>query len=233
MRLLQEFYESICELEHDKNTRVLIVKSTSDGMFCAGADLVERRTMTKIQVLNFLKDLRRSMSALENISIPTIAAIDGPALGGGLEMALACDFRVASSTVTKIGLPETQLGIIPGAGGTQRLTRLLGLAKAKDMILTGRILNAQEAKAWGLVDYVSDPEHSSVSPALDLAQRILRSAPLALGAAKRAINGAVDLPLELGLNLESECYRPLLDTNDRLEALAAFKEKRLPEFKGE
>lgn len=150
--------------------RVLIVCSSIPGSFCAGADLAERKTMAKAQVSDFLQDLRNAFTALENLSIPTIAAIDGPALGGGLELALACDFRIAGwsrllslfhsktittpilikgHSVTKIGLPETRLGIIPGAGGTQRAARLLGVAKAKELILTGRILTASEALSWG------------------------------------------------------------------------------------
>ena len=154
---------------------MLIVRSSTVGSFCAGADLVERATMSKAQVDKFLIDLRRALGTLENLPVPTIAAIDGPALGGGLEMGLACDLRVAGAfslcfglpvpcmrmsesertrayaghAVTKIGLPETRLGIIPGAGGTQRLTRLLGVAKAKNLIFTARALTAQEASDFG------------------------------------------------------------------------------------
>jgi methylglutaconyl-CoA hydratase len=119
------------------------------GSFCAGADLVERRTMTQPQISQFLANLRDTLGKLEALPMPTIAAIDGPALGGGLELSLACDLRVAGHSVAKIGLPETSLGIIPGAGGTQRVTRLLGLSKAKDLIFTARLLSATEAHDWG------------------------------------------------------------------------------------
>ena len=147
---------------------MLIVGSPTPGAFCAGADLVERKNMTQDQVAKFLTDLRLAFSLLESLSIPTIAAIDGPALGGGLEMALACDLRIAGTMdiashilvltssflghdVTKIGLPETRLGIIPGAGGTQRAARLLGISKAKNLIFTGRTLTAPEALSWGML----------------------------------------------------------------------------------
>ena len=133
-----------------ESLRVLILCSSSPGSFCAGADLIERRTMSETQVNKFLVDLRHALGRLETLPIPTIAAIDGPALGGGLEVALACDLRVAGHSVTKIGLPEAKLGIIPGAGGTQRATRLLGLSKAKDLIFTGRMLTASQALSWGV-----------------------------------------------------------------------------------
>ncbi|TFY71421.1 hypothetical protein EVG20_g1590 [Dentipellis fragilis] len=213
--------------------RVLVLSSTSPGSFCAGADLIERKTMTKEQVDQFLVDLRAALSKLENLPSPTIAAIDGPALGGGLELALACDLRVAAHNVTKIGLPETKLGIIPGAGGTQRATRLLGLSKAKDLIFTARSLTGPEAKEWGLVDYVSDEGTSALDRALVLAKEISQNAPLALRSAKRAISRAPELALEPGLDFERAVYEPLLKSKDRDEALVAFREKRRPVFKGE
>lgn len=131
------------------SVRVLVIRSSEPGSFCAGADLAERRTMSQDEVDLFLTDLRAAFTALEHFRMPTITAIDGPALGGGLEMALAADLRVAGASVTKIGLPETKLGIIPGAGGTQRATRLLGPSKAKDLVFTGRMMTAQEALAFG------------------------------------------------------------------------------------
>lgn len=159
-------------MRFDDSVRVLILNTSVPGSFCAGADLTERRNMTKGQVSKFLADLRAALGKLESLPMPTIAAIDGPALGGGLELALACDLRVAGMaslatdpirripsltcrcpwkghSVTKIGLPETKLGIIPGAGGTQRATRILGLSKAKDLIFTGRMLTASQAEELG------------------------------------------------------------------------------------
>ncbi|RDX53681.1 ClpP/crotonase [Lentinus brumalis] len=233
LRLLKELQECLDSVQFDKNTRVLIVRSSTVGSFCAGADLIERATMTKAQVDKFLIDLRRALGTLENLPVPTIAAIDGPALGGGLEMGLACDLRVAGHSVTKIGLPETRLGIIPGAGGTQRLTRLLGIAKAKNLIFTARTLNAQEALDYGVVDYVSSSESTAFDKALEVAQEISANAPLALRAAKQAISRVPDVGLESGLDFERASYEPLLHSKDRLEALQAFKEKRAPVFKGE
>jgi len=231
--LLQQLRESIEIVHFDKSVRVLILRSTTIGSFCAGADLVERRTMSQVQVAKFLVDLRDALGKLESLPIPTIAAIDGPALGGGLELSLACDLRVANHEVTKIGLPETSLGIIPGAGGTQRATRILGPSKAKDLIFTARTLSAVEALEWGLVNYISSPGATAFDRSLSLAESIIKNAPLALRAAKQAISRSEDLPLETGLDFERATYETLLTSQDRIEALQAFKEKRRPNFKGE
>jgi len=229
VNLLKQFHECLLNVREGKS-RVVIIASSSPGSFCAGADLVERRMMTQAQVDKFLADLRAGLHLLENLDIPTIAAIDGPALGGGLELALACDLRVAGFGATKIGLPETKLGIIPGAGGTQRLVRLLGLSKAKDLIFTGRAMTGKQAEEIGLVDYVAD---NAIDRALELASEMTTGAPLALRAAKLAISRAPELSLESGLDFERACYQPLLSTKDRAEALEAFKAKRKPIFQGE
>ncbi|KAH9179752.1 ClpP/crotonase [Lactarius sanguifluus] len=233
LQLLKQLVECLDTVRFDDSVRVLILNSSTAGSFCAGADLAERRTMSKGQVSKFLADLRTALGKLESLPMPTIAAIDGPALGGGLELALACDLRVAGHSVTKIGLPETKLGIIPGAGGTQRATRLLGLSKAKDLIFTGRTLTAVEAENFGLVDYVSKEGTPAMDRALSLANDIAANAPLALRSAKLAISRAPELSLEPGLDFERAAYEPLLQTEDREEALRAFKEKRKPVFKGE
>ncbi|KAF9509871.1 hypothetical protein BS47DRAFT_1377523 [Hydnum rufescens UP504] len=230
MQLLSELRASIDAASNDPSIRVLIIRSSERGSFCSGADLIERRTMSATAVSDFLSDLRLAFSALEDFRMPTIAAIDGPALGGGLELALACDFRIAGSDVTKIGLPETKLGIIPGAGGTQRAARLLGITKAKELIFTGRMLTASEALTCGLVEYVAE---SAFDRALQLANEISSAAPLALRAAKMAISRADQVPLERGLDFERACYAPLLRSKDRGEALEAFKEKRKPIFVGQ
>ncbi|KIK92286.1 hypothetical protein PAXRUDRAFT_830082 [Paxillus rubicundulus Ve08.2h10] len=233
INMLQEFQECLETVKFDKSIRALVVRSTSMGSFCAGADLIERRTMTDTQINKFLVGLRSTLGELESLPIPTIAAIDGPALGGGLELSFACDLRVAGHDVTKIGLPETRLGIIPGAGGTQRAVRLLGMSKAKDLIFTARMLTAVEALEWGVVDYVSTAPLTAFDRALQLARDIVKNAPLALRAAKQALSRATDLPLESGLDFEKASYDLLLTTKDRTEALEAFKAKRPPVFRGE
>lgn len=233
INLLKQLTECLEEAHFDKSIRALILKSTTVGSFCAGADLAERRNMDQLEVNKFLTGLRSALGKLEALPMPTIAAIDGPALGGGLELSLACDLRVAGCEVTRIGLPETALGIIPGAGGTQRATRVLGLARTKDLIFTARSLNAQEAFDWGLVNYLSDPSTTAFDRALTLADSIARNAPLALRAAKSAVNRSKDLALETGLDFERASYETLLPTKDRQEALTAFKEKRRPVFRGE
>ncbi|KAF5363545.1 hypothetical protein D9756_000362 [Leucocoprinus leucothites] len=233
VNLLKQLTHCLEEAHFDKSIRVLILKSTTIGSFCAGADLAERRNMNQLEVNKFLTDLRGALGKIEALPMPTIAAIDGPALGGGLELSLACDLRVAGCEVTKIGLPETALGIIPGAGGTQRATRVLGIARAKDLIFTARSLNAQEALNWGLVNYVSDPGTSAFDRALILAESIAKNAPLALRAAKSAVSRSEDLALETGLDFERASYETLLPTKDRIEALTAFREKRRPVFRGE
>ncbi|KAH9999827.1 ClpP/crotonase-like domain-containing protein [Russula vinacea] len=221
LQLLKQLTDCLDTVRSDKSVRVLVLNSSTRGSFCSGADLAERRTMTKGQVSKFLTDLRDALGKLESLPMPTIAAIDGPALGGGLELALACDLRVAGWDVTKIGFPETKLGIIPGAGGTQRATRILGLSRAKDLIFTG------------LVDYVSEMRTSAMERALSLAEEIAANAPMALRSAKQAISRAPELSLESGLDFERAAYEPLLQSRDREEALRAFKEKRKPVFKGE
>ncbi|KAJ7490370.1 enoyl-CoA hydratase/isomerase [Mycena galericulata] len=238
--LLKELRESLETVHSDGrqapdsySVRALILRSTTPGSFCAGADLVERRSMSDAQVSEFLTSLRGALGQLESLPMPTICAIDGPALGGGLEMGLACDLRVAASGVEKIGLPETGLGIIPGAGGTQRATRLLGQSKAKDLIFTGRFLSAREAYEWGLIDYISEPGSTAFDKALTLAELIARNAPLAVRAAKHVISRSEDLPLETGLDFERAAYNLLIPSRDRVEALEAFNQKRRPVFRGE
>ena len=220
------------ELINQKSyANVAMISSSVPGVFCAGADLKERRTMSQSETKIFVNYLRSTFSSLEAVNVPTIAVIEGVALGGGLEMALACDIRICGENAL-MGLPETGLAIIPGAGGTQRLPRLVGKAIAKDIIFTGRKIDGKEALSLGLVNYCV-PAGEAYSKALAIAHDINQKGPVALRMAKRAINEGVETDLTSALELEEDCYDQVLNSKDRLEGLAAFAEKRKPSYTGE
>ncbi|UFJ41904.1 enoyl-CoA hydratase [Brevibacillus humidisoli] len=223
--------EQIVKIAADREIRVVIVTGEGEKSFCAGADLKERSTMTDEQVQQFIRTIRDTFSDLERLPKPVIAALNGAAYGGGTELALACDLRVASETV-RMGLTETSLGIIPGAGGTQRLPRLIGRAKAKELIFTSRRITAAEALEIGLVNRVV-PSEQLLSAAMELADEIAANAPIALAQAKYAIDCGMEVDLTTGLSIESSAYQILIPTKDRLEGLAAFREKRKPIYRGE
>lgn len=187
--------------------------------------------MTQHETAEFVGLLRKTFTEWENLPMPTIAAVDGYCLGGGAELALASDLRVAS--VKSIwAFPEVQLGIIPGAGGTQRLPRLLGVSKAKELIFTGRRVTGEAVLQLGLASYVVE-EGQTYSRALELAGSICKGGPLALRAAKAAIAQGSAVDMHTGLTFEGAYYAQLLPTKDRMEGLHAFAEKRAPEFTGE
>jgi methylglutaconyl-CoA hydratase len=215
----------------DSSVRAVVITGAGDKAFCAGADLKERREMTDDDVRAQLDLYRSELGPVDRLSKPVIAAINGVALGGGLELALLCDLRVTAAHA-ELGLPETSIGIIPGAGGTQRLPRLIGEGRAKEMILLGRRVSASEGLAWGLVNRVTPAGKNVVDDALDWIRPIAEGAPLAQAAALEAIDGGIDVPLEIGLVLEKECYEKTIASEDRREALAAFAEKRKPSFRG-
>ena len=205
------------------------------GVFCAGADLKERAKMQQEEVGPFVSRTRKLFDELARLPVPVIAAMDGVALGGGLEMALACDIRIASSSA-KIGLVETKLAIIPGAGGTQRLTKLIGVSRAKELIYAARILDGDEALNFGIVNYSekqNDQGDAAYKKALQMAADIVRNGPIAIQMAKCAIDSGSDVDIQTGLKIEELCYSRLIPTKDRLEGLNAFKEKRLPKYIGE
>ena len=215
----------------DRTLRCVVVTGAGGKAFCAGADLKERATMTAEDVHAFHDGLRSALRSIEDAPQVFLAAMNGAALGGGLELALACDLRIAADSA-ELGLPEVSLGIIPGGGGTQRLSRLLGVARAKDLVLTGRRIGAAEALAMGLVGRVA-PDARLLDEALAYAAEVARNAPVSLRQAKRAIDRGVHLPLDEALDLENRLYQACLDTKDRVEALRAFAEKRPPVFTGE
>jgi enoyl-CoA hydratase/carnithine racemase len=187
--------------------------------------------MTQDQVRRFIFTIRNVFTAVEQVKVPVIAAINGFAFGGGTEIALACDLRVASSNVV-MGLTETGLAVIPGAGGTQRLPRIVGMAKAKELIFTARRIDAKTALEIGLVNRVVESEQL-MDAALELAREIAKNGPVAVAQAKFAINYGMEASLGVALPLESKAYEVVIPTKDRTEALAAFAEKRKPVFKGE
>lgn len=230
-QMLTEFRELIEELKYNSSIRTVILTGSGEKVFCAGADLKERAGMTPIEVKQTVALIRLVINSVEQLPMPVIAAINGVAFGGGLELALACDIRIAAETA-KVGLTETSLAIIPGAGGTQRLPRLIGLGKAKELIYTAQRVDAYEAKEIGLVEYVV-PKEELLQKAMEIADRIADNGPIAVAQAKIAINKGMEVDLQTGLELEQMAYAMTIPTEDRIEGLTAFKEKRKPQYKGE
>jgi enoyl-CoA hydratase/carnithine racemase len=228
--LLEALKTKIAEIRFDAGIRVVIITGSGDRAFCSGADLKERATLTPIQVKEYIFTIRNLFTAIEQLNKPVIAAINGVALGGGTELALAADIRIASATAS-MGLTETRLAIIPGAGGTQRLPRLVGKGKAKELIFTGKRVAATEALEIGLVNRVCPPE-TLIDTCRKMAAQICENGPVAIEQAKYAINFGTETDLSTGLAIESNAYWVCIPTEDRLEGLAAFKEKRKPVYKG-
>ncbi|MGA9524836.1 MAG: enoyl-CoA hydratase-related protein [Myxococcaceae bacterium] len=228
--MLNELEAMVRRVSESRETRAVILTGAGDKAFCAGADLKERTTMSEDEVRAFLDQLRRTFRAIELSDCIFLAAINGAAFGGGTELALACDLRVAAP-VAELGLTEVRIGIIPGGGGTQRLSRLIGPGRAKDLILTGRRLNAAEAFSFGVVNRLA-PEGRLVETAFSVAEAIVDNAPVAVSTAKHAIDEGLSLELDDALRLELQKYERVLATEDRLEGLRAFAEKRPPKFQG-
>jgi enoyl-CoA hydratase/carnithine racemase len=228
--LLHALGEQIESVRFKTRTRVIIITGAGEKAFCAGADLKERATLTPDQVKEFIFTIRNLFTAIELLNKPVIAAVNGIALGGGTELALAGDIRIASKNAT-MGLTETRLAIIPGAGGTQRLPRLVGKGKAKELIFTGRRVDAAEALDIGLVNKICEPDEL-LDECQKMAAMICETGPIAIEQAKYAINYGVETDLYSGLAIESNAYWVCIPTDDRLEGLAAFKEKRKPIYKG-
>jgi len=226
---VREIHEALDRLEADRSARVLIVTGAGEKVFVAGADvntLLARTTRESLDGAN-----NRLFSRLESFRIPTLAAINGYALGGGLELALACDLRIASESA-KMGLPETALGILPAAGGTHRLPRLVGVGVAKEMILLGTIVDAAEALRIGLVNRVVPPGQL-MDTAREWAERIVRRAPLATELVKMSLNAWGNVPVEFGMAFDRVAQTVLNSTADKKEGMTAFLEKRTPGFRGE
>jgi enoyl-CoA hydratase/carnithine racemase len=238
--LLKQLIEVCAELAADKEIRVVCVIGSGVKVFSAGADLAERKQMTPYETVDYIGLIQRAFLAVENLPQPVIACINGSAYGGGTELALACDLRVMDASAT-LRLTEVRLGIIPGAGGTQRLPRLIGKTKAKEMIYFAAPLSAQEGLNLGLINKVVDtkPQADSsyheplIKEVKEWANEMALAAPLSLRQAKAAIDGGFDRDLVSALACETKAYLTLLNSKDRLEGLAAFAEKRQPHYVGE
>jgi enoyl-CoA hydratase/carnithine racemase len=228
--LLYALREAVDNIRFNPDVRVVVITGSGNKAFCSGADLKERITLTPQEVKKFIYTIRNLFTNIEYLNKPVIAAINGVALGGGTELLLACDIRIASSAAT-LGLTETRLAIIPGAGGTQRLPRLIGAGKAKELIFTGRRVDAKEALEINLVNTICEPE-SLMDKAITMAAMICECGPIAIEQAKYAINAGLETDLHTGLAIESNAYWITIPTEDRLEGLTAFREKRKPVYKG-
>ncbi|QSO49460.1 enoyl-CoA hydratase [Alicyclobacillus mengziensis] len=218
------------DLRARTDVRVVVITGAGERAFCAGADLKERRGMNEDQVRGAVALIRSTIHALSTLPQPVIAAVGGVAFGGGTELALAADLRVAADNAV-FGLTETSLAIIPGAGGTQRLARLVGVAKAKELIFTARRIDAVTALELGIVNQVVKKGELSAK-VHELAQEIQKNGPIAVRQAKLAIDRGADVDLNTGLAIEALAYEVVIPTEDRLEGLAAFAEKRKPQYKG-
>lgn len=230
-QMLYDLQATMDNLKNDTNVRTVILTGSGEKAFSAGADLKERKGMTDTEAKQTVRLIGATIKAVEELPQPVIAALNGVAFGGGLELALACDLRVGAMEA-KLGLTETSLAIIPGAGGTQRLPRLIGLGKAKELIFTAKRITAKEALAIGLLEYAV-PRSDLLEKALEFAESIVKNGPLALIQAKIAINKGIEVDLSSGLKIEELAYDALIPTEDRQEGLRAFAEKRPPTYKGQ
>ncbi|KAF6727946.1 Enoyl-CoA hydratase domain-containing protein 2, mitochondrial [Oryzias melastigma] len=227
--------ELMTALSCDSAVRVVILRSLVPGVFCAGADLKERALMNHTESDLFVHSLRSLMTQIAMLPSPTIAAIDGVALGGGLEVALACDLRTAAYSA-QMGLIETTRGLLPGAGGSQRLPRTVGITLAKELIFTGRRVGGQAALDMGLVNRAvgqNQAGDAAYREALSLAREILPQAPIAVRMAKEAMNRGMEVDIGSAMAIERMCYARVIPTRDRQEGMAAFIEKRPPRYTGE
>ena len=228
--LVQELDDALLRVEGDPNIKVLILTGEGDKAFVAGADISQMLKMDPLQLRRFSRNLHNVEFRLEELPIPVIACVNGFALGGGTEMAIACDFIYASENA-KFGQPEINLGVIPGAGGTQRLPRLVGKGMAKELCMTGAIISAQEAKEIGLVNKVFPPE-KLWEETMKTANLLISKGRVSLMFVKRCINKGLDIDLRDGCYMESDAFALCMASPDAKEGFSAFLEKKKPDFKG-
>jgi enoyl-CoA hydratase len=227
---LKELQDTVEKMRVNPEIRLVFFTGAGEKAFSVGADLKERKSLSNEEVKRNIYKINEVFNAIDQLPQPTIALMNGYAFGGGMELALACDFRIIAEN-TLLGLTETSLAIIPGAGGTQRLPRLIGQAKALELILTARRITSEEAYQIGLVTKVV-PREQLVETALEWADMILQNGPIGVQQAKFAIKQGMNADLATGLQIERKAYEVTIPTEDRLEALQAFSEKRKPVFKG-
>ena len=227
---LKKLSDVVEEIRTNQDVRVVVITGSGEKSFSVGADLKERKTLTPAEVKRNVYKIGEVFSSIENLPQPTIAAINGYAFGGGMELALACDFRIAVKD-TLMGLTETSLAIIPGAGGTQRLPRLIGETKALELILTARKLTSDEAYSYGILTKVVSRD-MLLEMSYAFANEMLKNGPIALQQAKFAVKEGMNADIQTGLKIERKAYEVTIPTEDRVEALNAFNEKRKPVFKG-
>lgn len=226
--VFSNLYDVFADIDREPGNKVIIVTGQGERAFVAGSDVAEMAKMNFTEARNFAYNAKRMLDKIASCKKPVIAMIKGLALGGGLELALACDLRVCASTA-KLGLPELKVGVIPGSGGTQRLARLIGVAKAKELILTGAFINAEEAHQLGMVNRVVSPEKLR-EETTKLAREIAAHSAVGLAAVKKVIDVGIDLDLDTALLLEIDYFASCFTSLDQKEGMTAFLEKRKPRF---
>lgn len=233
--MMKELDEAILAARFDTSVHVIVLTGTGERYFCCGANIDMLQKADPVFKYYFCLHANETLRRLEETPKLSIAALNGHCVGGGLEVALACDLRIARKGHGKIGLPEVKLGVLPGTGGTQRLTRLLGKARAMQMMVEGENVDYERALDWGLVNYLweADSGQAFTDKVLEYARRFTApaSAPLAVGRIKRAVQAALELPIDQGLALERELQAELFASDDAREGLTAYCEKRAPAFK--
>lgn len=229
-KTLEEVAEVIENAKKDRNIRVLLLTGAGEKAFVAGADITEFQKMNPLEALLFAERGQEIFFQLEQLAIPVIAVVNGFALGGGCEMAMSCDFIYASENA-KFGQPEINLGIIPGFGGTQRLSRLVGRAKAKELCMTGEMIDARQAKELGLVAKVF-PADQLLTESMKVAETLAVRGQVALRAIKQVVDRGYDVDLKSGCALEAQAFSVCFTSQDAREGVAAFLEKRKPNFQG-
>ena len=226
--VLRELYEVMDGLDKNESVRAIIVTGAGEKAFVAGADIASMSTMNPEEALEFAKTGHRTMDRIAAMKKPTIAAINGFALGGGCELAMACDIRIASAKA-KMGIPEVTLGVIPGFGGTQRLSRLVGLGMAMELLATGRQCKADECERIGLVNRVVHPEEL-MDTCIEMAEQIASNSATAVALGKQSIASGLETDLSHGLELEQKAFALTFATHDQKEGMTAFLEKRTAHF---